>query len=104
MPLTMQKYGFNNVSTSYLTINLTPDNPDYTKDMAYAMINANRQIELDNIDLLPLIAPNIITLDEINELKQIKNAKYDKRLHLYDKGVKQWDTNMSLIMVLRGTK
>lgn len=104
LPLTMQEYGFNNVSTSFITINLTPDNPEYSREMAYAMINANRQIELDGIDLLPLIAPNIITLDEINELKKIKNAKYDKRLHLYDKGVKQWDTNMSLIMVLRGIK
>lgn len=104
LPLTMQKYGFINISTNFLTINLTPDNPEYSKEMAYAMINANRQIELDSIDYLPHIAPNIVTEDEINELKQIKNAKYDKRLHLYDKGEKQWDTNMSLTMILRGTK
>lgn len=104
LPLTMQRYGFKNISTHYLTINLTPDNPQYTKDIAYAMINANRQTELDSIDYLPYIAPNVATEDEIEELKRIKNAKYDKRLALYDAGEKQWDTNMSLIMVLRGIK
>jgi hypothetical protein len=40
--------------------------------MAYAMINANRQVELDGIDYLPLIAPDIVTVDEIIELKLIK--------------------------------
>jgi len=36
--------------------------------------------------------------------KKIKNSKYDKRLELYDEGIKQWDTYMSLTMVLRGVK
>jgi len=30
--------------------------------------------------------------------------KYDKRIELYDKGVKQWDTNMSVTMIMRGIK
>lgn len=104
LPLTMQKYGFKNISTDYLTINLTPDNPEYSKEVAYAIINANRQTELDWVEYLPQIAPNVLSEDEITELKRIKNAKYDKRLELYDAGIKQWDTNMSLTMVLRGIK
>lgn len=104
LPLTMQKYGFKNVSTTYLTVNLTPDNPQYSKEMVYAMINANRQVELDSIDSFLDIAPNIVSFEEIKELKRIKNAKYDKRLAVYDIGEKQWDTNMSLTMVIRGIK
>ncbi|MEA4833330.1 Ubiquinone/menaquinone biosynthesis C-methyltransferase UbiE [bioreactor metagenome] len=104
LPLAMQKFGFMNVSTNYLTINLTPDNPQYSKEIAYAMINANRQVELDSIEYLPHIAPNVVTADEIERLKEVKNTKYDKRLALYDAGEKQWDTNMSLTMILRGTK
>lgn len=80
LPQAMQQYGFLDVSTHYLTINLTPDNPEYTKDMAYAMINANRQVELDSVDSLAHIAPSIVRADEIAELKRIKNAKYDERL------------------------
>lgn len=30
--------------------------------------------------------------------------KYDKRIELYDKGIKQWDTNMSVTMIMRGVK
>ncbi len=104
LPLTMEKYGFRNVSTSYLTINLTPDHPGYSKDMAYAMINANRQVALDGIDSLPLIAPGIATAAEIKALKKAQNDKFDKRLELFDKGEKQWDTNVAFTMVVRGTK
>lgn len=42
MPLIMEKYGFKKVTTEYIMIDLTPDNPVYSKEMAYAMINANR--------------------------------------------------------------
>lgn len=104
LPAFMQQYGFQNVSTEYLAINLTPDNPEYSNEMAHAMINANRQVEIDSIDCLPAIAPGVVSQNELDELRRIKNEKYDTRLALYDAGIKQWDTNMSLTMVLRGTK
>jgi len=92
------------VSTEYITINLTPDHPAYSADMAHAMINANRQVELDEADCLLKIAPDLISLEEVCKLKQIKNTKYDKRIALYDAGIKQWDTNMSVTMIIRGIK
>lgn len=100
----MQKFGFNNVSTEYITINLTPDNPIYSKETAHAMINANRQTHLDSIEKLDVIASDIVSKDEISELKRLVNLKYDKRIELYDAGIKQWDTNVSVTMVMRGTK
>ena len=89
LPLCMEQYGFRNVTTEYVTINLTPDNPIYSKEMAYAMINANRQGNLDSADGLLHIAAEVVTEAEIGELKRLINAKYDKRLELYDKGIKQ---------------
>lgn len=104
IPLNMEKNGFKNVSTEYITINLTPDNPIYSRETAYAMINANRQVNIDNINGLSYIAPNIVDESEIEELKRLVNKKYDYRLALYDKGVKLWDTNVSVTMVIRGVK
>ena len=104
LPLCMERYGFRNVTTEYLTVNLTPDNPVYTKEMAHAMINANRQVSLDGADELMRIASDVVTVDEVEELKRIINSKYDKRIELYDKGIKQWDTNLSVTMVVRGEK
>ena len=85
-------------------MNLTPDNPVYSAEMAHAMINANRQGHLDNVDSLLFTAGEVITVAEIEELKQIINTKYDKRIMLYDKGIKQWDTNVSVTMIVRGIK
>lgn len=104
LPLCMEKYGFRNITTEYITVNLTPDNPVYSAEMAHAMINANRQGHLDNVDSLLFTAGEVITVAEIEELKQIINTKYDKRIMLYDKGIKQWDTNVSVTMIVRGIK
>ncbi|MBE5761900.1 MAG: methyltransferase domain-containing protein [Clostridiales bacterium] len=104
LPMCMQKYGFKNVSTKYLTVNLTPDDPKYTKETAYAMINADRKNDIDNIDAFEYVAPGVVSREEAEALKKIVNEKYDKRISLYDQGKKQWDTNMSLTMVIRGEK
>jgi len=104
LPIEMGKYGFRGISTEYITVNLTPDNPEYTAEMAHAMINANRRSVLDSIENLRHIIPEMVTAEEIEKLKKIKNEKYDRRIALYDAGIKQWDTNMSVILVLRGIK
>lgn len=104
MPLCMEQYGFKEVTTDYITINLTPDNPAYSKEMAYAMINANRKCAVDNVIGLAQIGNGVVSDSEIEELKNIVKAKYDKRIELYDKGIKQWDTNLSVTMIMRGVK
>ena len=104
LPLCMEQYGFRNVTTEYLTINLTPDNPIYSKETAHAMIDANRQVSLDAAEDLLRNAAEVVTADEVEELKRLINRKYDKRIELYDKGIKQWDTNVSVTMVVRGEK
>ncbi len=104
LPLSMREHGFKSISTEYITINLTPDNPCYTADMAYAMINANRLCALDSAERLLHVAGEKISAPEVEELKRIINVKYDKRIMLYNKGIKLWDTDLSVTMVIRGEK
>ena len=104
LPSTMEQYGFGQISTDYLTINLTPDNPENSKELAYSMINAHRQTNLDAVNALIHIAPHMVSEEEILEMHKYINKKYDQRINLYDAGKKQWDTSMSLTMVLRGIK
>lgn len=68
------------------------------------MINANRQMNLDAIEALRHIGPDVVSEPEIMELKRLVNEKYDRRLALYDEGKKQWDTNVSVTMIMRGMK
>lgn len=103
-PTCMEKYGFRHVSTAYLTVNLTPDNSEYPPETAHAMIEANRQVELDGIDLLVHIASDLVRSDEIVEMKRLANVRYDRRISLYDAGIRQWDTDVSVTMVLRGIR
>lgn len=104
LPLCMEKHGFRNVSTEYIITNLTPDNPDCPAEAAHAMINANRQNELDNAEGMLHIAGRAVAPSEVEELKRLINARYDKRIRLYDQGERQWDTTVSVTMVVRGVK
>jgi hypothetical protein len=37
-------------------------------------------------------------------MKELTNIKYDERIKEYDCGKKYWETNLSIIMIIRGIK
>lgn len=84
-------YGFRNVTTAYITVNLTPDHPGCPAEMAHTIIESNRQNELDNAENLLHIANEVVSPSEVDALKRLVNARYDQRRLLYDQGFKQWD-------------
>lgn len=104
LPLCMEKHGFKDVTTAYVTVDLTPDNPCCSPRMAHDMINANRQNDLDNARSMLRIAEGAVTAGEVEELKRLVNARYDQRILLYDRGIRQWDTDVAVTMVVRGEK
>ena len=96
LPASMEKYGFTEVSTGYAVINLTPDNPQYSKHFSEAIIEAGRQCALEAIY-------STHSKDSQAVISAI-NQKYDKRLKLYRDEIKQWDTSVSVTMVISGIK
>ena len=104
LPLALQTHGFQNVSTGYAAINLTPDHPAVSSDMAQAMINANRYTALEAVESVLRFMPGQVTEDECQVMKDIVVEKYDTRIAQYNRGEKQWDTNVSITMVVRGEK
>ena len=92
----MEKNGFSDVTTGYAVIDLTPDAPKYSAQMAESMIEAERQGELEAI--------MSVHSESGEKAVSAVNAKYDERLRLYRAGVKQWDTLVSVTMILRGIK
>ncbi len=104
MPAAMAEYGFSKVSTGFATIDLTPDDPKFSASLAIDMINANRYTALDGIESVLHTMPEHFTTEEVEKMKHLANAKYDTRIEQYKRGEKQWDTNVSIIMVIRGIK
>lgn len=104
LPAAMEKYGFRDVETHYLAINLTPDDPFYAPEEACDMINANRQNDLDNIERMESVAPGAVSRADREMLARLVNERYDQRLALYEAGEKQWDVTLGLTMLLRGVK
>ena len=104
LPGAMGKYGFRNISTGFVTIDLTPDNPKFSDALAHDIINADRYTDIDAIDSVLYTMPEYFTVQETEEMKRLANAKYDNRIAQYDRGERQWDTNVSIVMVIRGVK
>lgn len=104
LPAAMEKYGFRDVETHYLAINLTPDDPFYAPEEARDMINANRQNDLDNIERMESVAPGAVSKADRDRLVRLVNERYDRRLALYEAGEKQWDVTLGLTMLVRGVK
>ena len=104
LPAAMEEYGFQDVRTGYIAIDLTPDDPKYPAALAHDMINAERYSDLDGIDSVLRSMAEHFTPREGEEMKRLTNARYDARIGRYDRGEKQWDTNVSIIMAVRGMK
>lgn len=94
LPAAMENNGFVHVSTGYAVIDLTPDNPKFSSQMAEDMINADRNAEIEAVQL--------IKSEESDRMIGVINEKYDYRIELYRKGDRQWDTSTSITMVVRG--
>lgn len=104
MPVVMEQHGLREVSTGYAVVDLTPDDPKYPPSMAIEMIEASRYSELEAVRSVLYTMPEQVTPQAIQEMERRISAKYDARLRLYARGEKQWDTSVSVIMVLRGIK
>ncbi len=96
LPACMERNGFRCVSTGYAVADLTPDAPKYSAGTAEAMIEADRQNDLEAI--------RSAHSDHDAAAIAAVNRKYDERLRLYRAGVKQWDTSVSVTMIARGVK
>ena len=96
LPAAMERHGFRSVTAGYAVIDLTPDAPKYPAGMAEAMIEAGRQSRLEAIRSADSgrAAPALAAV----------NRQFDERLRLYRAGIRQWDTSVSLTMVVRGVK
>jgi hypothetical protein len=94
LPAVMERNGFKDVSAGYAVVDLTPDNPKYSDQMAEDMINAERYCEIE--------AVQSSNLDGMDRMIEIINDKYDTRIELYRNGKRQWDTNTSITMIIRG--
>lgn len=96
IPASMEKNGFIDVITGYAVIDLTPDAPKYSADMAERMIEAMHQNDIEAVESAHS--------DQTVEILSVINSKYEERLRLYREGRKQWDTSVSITMIIRGVK
>lgn len=104
LPAAMEQYGFREVRTGYALVNLTPDDPKYPKEMARDMIVVRRYLEMEALDSVLYSMAEHFKAEEVDEIRKLVDAKYTLRLEQYERGEKKWDTDVSVILIVRGIK
>lgn len=104
LPAAMENYGFSDIAPGYAVVSLTPDHRDVSEVTAHEIINAERHGALGSVDSVIHALLGQFSEEEIDAVKRSIHQKYDKRIAQYDRGEKQWDTLVSVIMVVRGRK
>ncbi len=94
----MERYGFTNVTANWAVSDLTPDDAKFSPEAAEAIINAERLADREAV--LSAHAPE----EETEKVLGAIEEKYDERIRRYRAGEKEWDTNVSLTLIVRGTK
>ena len=103
-PKVMAAHGFRNITTGYALIDLTPDDPKYSCEIALKMIESGRGNDLDAVHSALKSLPEHISREEAEQMTAIINEKYNRRISLYLAGEKQWNTYVSIALIIRGTK
>ncbi len=104
LPAAMEKYGFSEVRTGFITVALTPDDAGMPETLALEIIESDRRADLEALERVRLTLPQLVSDLDIDEMKRRTNEKYDLRLRQYRQGEKQWDTTVSVIMAVCGVK
>ncbi len=104
LPAAMAKYGFRDVRTGYALADLTPDDPGVSPDLAREIILSGKYNDLEALDSTVRTIGDRFTAEERELIRSRIEEKYALRLEQYGRGEKQWDTSVSLVMVLRGIK
>ena len=104
LPGAMEKYGFREVRTGYVAADQTPDAADVSPVLAREIIESGMYNDLEALEAAERTLGDRLDREELAAMRRRIGDKYAQRLALYSKGEKQWDTNVSVIMVLRGIK
>jgi hypothetical protein len=107
LPKVMEKNGFKNISTNYISINLTPDSYETNKNLALDFINDVYDSMIDDIKYLKDYIPDVYSIYSKEELIHWINEieiKRKERIRKYKNGEKLWETNVSIIMIVKGIK
>ena len=95
--------GSGDITCDYLATGLTPDDKKFAA-IARDIIEEGRKSELDGLGSAARSLPDFVTAEDVQRMTALIDKKYDERLAQYERGERQWDTAVSLIMILRGTK
>ncbi len=104
LPQTMEKYGFRDIATGYVVTDLTPDNARYPRQFAQDMILSEYRAQLESLNAVKRDLGEHFTEEEFVRMRRRADEKFGLRLKQLEHGEKQWDTQVSVTQIARGTR
>ena len=101
LPTLFEQAGLKNVRVDALALPVVPDDARLTERHRIEMIEADRRMTVERIEM----AANLLGPahgGELDELRQLVEARFAKRLEAVFKGQRAWDYSVSFVLVVNG--
>jgi len=104
-PKMLERFGFHDVNVDFITaVPYAPDNATVPETMAKEQIEYQRYSNVNSAEKAILLAPDVLTDAEKDELFRLTNERFDARIEAYRRGEKRWDMSVSTVLVASGRK
>jgi ubiquinone/menaquinone biosynthesis C-methylase UbiE len=101
----LENAGFQDVDVSFISLlRYAPDNYSTTSELAEKMINGNRMEMMESTAKALRRNPGGLTIQEQMRLRELIDARFDRRLLQYHQKEKLWDIATSTVMIVSGKK
>lgn len=104
-PKEVEKAGFRDIDVNIFTImDYAPDNSLISDEMAIKQIECTKVHSLASIQKALNISPKALKESEVEQLFNLINERYDKRIKKYEMGEKVWDFTTTTLLAVSGKK
>ena len=104
LPAMMEKHGFEDIASGYVITDFTPDDEKYARDFARDMIVSEYRAQLESLAYAQRDMERHFDKEDFLRMRRRIDEKYGLRLDLFERGEKQWDTQVSITQIVRGRK
>jgi len=103
LPKTFEQIGLTSVRVDALALPVVPDDARLTAKQQIEIIEADRAITLERIDMAETILGGA-RAPELSKLRELVEVRFGKRLHTAESGEHVWDYTVSFVLVVSGQR
>lgn len=103
LPKLFNQLGFKNVQVDAVAVPIAIDDSRNNYDQKLSISDAQKQQMIEGVEMGLRINPDVLTENELNELKGLVDDRFERRAGLIKSGTSVWDYTITIMQIVSGT-